>query len=58
MATSVSLAGSAAGVQFSEGSVFLMSATIPPKTPEPCTFQNTNLVHKSPLKCTKSVLKS
>ena len=33
MATSVALAGSAAGVQFSEGSVFLISATIPPKTP-------------------------
>ena len=38
MATSVSLDGSAAGVQFSEGSVFLKSATIPPKTPEPCTY--------------------
>ena len=33
MATSVSLAGSTSGVQFSDGSVFLISATIPPKTP-------------------------
>ena len=33
MATSVSLVGTAAGVQFPEGSVFSISATVPPKTP-------------------------
>ena len=40
MATSVSLADSAAGVQFpaAEGSVFPISATVPPKTPYCCSY--------------------